>query len=132
MIIIMDASAIVEIVLKRENAERYSEYIEKADWTIAPDIIISELSNVMWKYNKLASMEHSECVRNVEEGVLLIDDYIDSKDIWKEALAEGIKYNHSIYDMMYLITARRNDGMVLTCDKKMKEIGKKLKIEVVQ
>jgi predicted nucleic acid-binding protein len=52
------------------------------------------------------------------------------KDLWKEALGEGIKNSHSIYDMFYAILARRNEGVLITNDKELADICKKLKIEI--
>jgi len=44
------------------------------------------------------------------------DDFIDAKELWKEALGEGIRNNHSIYDMYYSVLARRNDATLITND----------------
>ena len=74
-------------------------------------------------------MSHEDCIQYVQDGIDMIDDFIDARDLWKESLAEGIKNNHSIYDMYYSVLARRNDAVLITNDGPLAEICKKLNIE---
>ncbi|MBI5142388.1 MAG: type II toxin-antitoxin system VapC family toxin [Nitrospirae bacterium] len=53
----------------------------------------------------------------------MIDDFIPAQDLWKEALGEGIKNNHPIYDMYYSVLARRNDAILITNDGKLSEVA---------
>jgi predicted nucleic acid-binding protein len=48
----------------------------------------------------------------------------------ERSLSEGIKNNHSIYDMYYSVLARRNGAILLTNDGALAELCKELKIEV--
>ena len=48
MIVILDVSAAIEILLKKKD--KFSECFEKADWVISPDLFVSEITNVLWKY----------------------------------------------------------------------------------
>ena len=130
MTAVLDVSAAIEILLQKEKKELFNATYEKASWVIAPDLYIAEISNVLWKYYKSGLISHSECIQYVEDGIDLIDDYFLSKELWKEALGEGIKNTHSIYDMYYAILARRNDATLITNDSKLSLICKKLNIEV--
>jgi len=60
----------------------------------------------------------------------MIDDYVDAKELWKEAIGDGIRYNHSIYDMYYCVLARRNDAMLITNDGDLAKICRKMGISV--
>ena len=130
MIEVIDVSAAIEIMFLKEKSTKFISEFLKGNWIIAPDLYVSELSNVIWKYHKAKVISHDECIQYVEDGLNMIDDFFDAKEYWKEALAEGIKYNHSIYDMYYAILARRNDARLITNDKELAEIAKKMKIEV--
>ena len=46
MIIILDASAGVEIVLKGKHALALGGYVAEADWVVAPTLYIPEITNV--------------------------------------------------------------------------------------
>ena len=130
MTAVLDVSAAIEILLQKEKKELFNTTYEKASWVIAPDLYIAEISNVLWKYYKSGLISHIECIQYVEDGIELIDDYFPSKELWKEALGEGIKNTHSIYDMYYAVLARRNDATLITNDSKLSLICNKLNIEV--
>ena len=130
MTAVLDVSAAIEILLQKEKKELFNATYEKASWVIAPDLYIAEISNVLWKYYKSGLISHMECIQYVEDGIELIDDYFPSKELWKEALGEGIKNTHSIYDMYYTVLARRNDATLITNDSKLSLICNKLNIDV--
>ena len=130
MTAVLDVSAAIEILLQKEKKELFNATYEKASWVIAPDLYIAEISNVLWKYYKSGLISHIECIQYVEDGIELIDDYFPSKELWKEALGEGIKNIHSIYDMYYAVLARRNDATLITNDSKLSLICNKFNIEV--
>ena len=46
MIIVLDTSAAMDVLLSNGEFELYRKNIEKADAVIAPEIYISEISNV--------------------------------------------------------------------------------------
>ena len=48
MIAVLDTSAAVEVVLKRESATLFSHFLAEADLVIAPNILIAEATNVFW------------------------------------------------------------------------------------
>jgi len=129
MIIILDVSAAIEIVLQKEKKDLFNKRFREASWVLAPGLFVSEISNVLWKYYKAKINSHEDCIQYVEDGINMIDDFIEGKELWKEFLSEGIKNNHSIYDMYYAVLARRNDAVLITNDSSLAKISKKLKIE---
>ncbi len=131
MIIILDTSAAIDILLGKGNFENYQNIIEKADTVIAPEIYISEITNVAWKYNKLADFTHEESLNLAEDGINLIDQFVAVKDLWKESLREAINNDHPVYDCLYVVCARRNDGILLSRDKKLKKICEELRIQTL-
>ncbi len=131
MIIVLDVSAAVEIILKKEKKERFNGYFKEAKWVIAPDLFVSEISNVFWKYYKAKQLSHEDCIQYVEDGLAMVDDFIEGKTLWKEALGESIKNMHSVYDMFYAVVTRRNDAKLLTNDNALYELCKKTGIDVI-
>ena len=67
-------------------------------------------------YYKAGLMEYEDCLQYAQDGIDMVDDFIHTGELWKEALSEGMKCNHSIYDMYYLVLARRNGGTLITND----------------
>ena len=97
---------------------------------IAPDLFVAEITNVLWTYYKAGLITHEDCIQYVQDGLDMVDDFIDARTLWKESLSEGIKNNHSIYDMYYLVLTRRNDGTLITNDTALADICKKMNIKV--
>ena len=125
MIVVLDASAAVELVLHRDLAMQVSEKIIDADWVIAPNLYISEITNIFWKYQKLADYPYDDCEKNIEQLIALPDEFIAEIDLYREAFNLGCKLGHPVYDMMYLVLARRHSAILLTTDKKLNAAAKK-------
>ena len=53
MIAVLDTSAAVEVVLKRESSALFTDFLAEADLVIAPTLLITEATNVFWKYPEL-------------------------------------------------------------------------------
>ena len=125
MTVVLDASGAVEIALKNLRSEDFKEKLQKADVILAPDTFISEVTNVFWKYRKFSNFSDDICLSGIEFCINLIDDFVSSKELWRESYSEGIKNQSSTYDMFYLITARRNSGFLISMDKKLNTIAEK-------
>jgi len=131
MIVVLDTTAAIEIILNKKDSKKFKNIIIEADTVIAPELYISEITNVAWKYNKISNFGHEEYYSLADDGISLIDQFIETKFLWKEALREAMNNDQTVYDCLYLICARRNDGILLTKDQKLKKLCRKLKIEVL-
>jgi len=123
--VVIDVSGITEILFRKEKMEEYINIINESETVIAPNLYIPELTNTLWKYVKKNIYTEEESALYVKDGISYIDHFIDSKTLWQEAFSEGIKINHSIYDMFYMICARRESAILLTCDMELIEICQK-------
>lgn len=130
MIVVIDASAAVEIALNRSDAAFFRKILEDADLVLAPDIFPSEISNVFWKYGNFSKLPPEQCERGRAFCSELVDDFIPSRDLCREVLSESLRIGHPVYDVFYLVIARRNNAYLLTKDKKMQSIARALKIKV--
>ena len=131
MIVVLDASAAIEVVLQRDFASQIAEVILKADWVIAPNLYISEVANVFWKYQKLAHHPYEECEKNIDQAIALPDEFITEIDLYREAFNVACMLSHPVYDMMYLVLARRHSAILLTKDKKLSAAAKKSGLRVL-
>jgi predicted nucleic acid-binding protein len=130
MTIVIDVSAVAEILLKKEKFKKFNTVLQEAKLVLAPDLYISELSNAFWKYTVIKKYNKSECIKYIQDGLDYIDLFIDSKTIWEESFSEGISNNHSVYDMFYMVAARRNAGTLITNDSTLAAICKKNHVQV--
>ncbi|MBN1525828.1 MAG: type II toxin-antitoxin system VapC family toxin [Spirochaetales bacterium] len=132
MILVLDASGAIEIALEKDKAKLFLEIIHEADIVVSPDTFISEVTSAFWKYRRFAQFTDDICLKGIEFCINLIDDFTSSSDLWRETYHEGIRNQCSVYDMFYLVTARRNSGMLVTMDKTLNSIAKKSGILVAK
>jgi len=131
MIVVLDASAAVGVVLNKQNAENIEKQLEKADYIITPDIFVPEVVNTFWKYHQFEDLPIDKCEYFIDCAINLVDDFIDSKTIYKETFSLSCQVGHSVYDVFYLVTARRNNGYLLSLDHKLNKIAKKQSIKIL-
>ncbi len=128
MIVVLDASAAIEIALGATNAEIFGKYLHDADIVIAPNVYPSEICNVFWKYATFSDLDPVKAQKGIDFCIDLVDEYVDTAPMWREVFAESVKYRHPVYDLFYLVLARRQNAILLTNDEKMKKLAKDMKI----
>ncbi len=123
MIAVLDVSAAAELILKRSNAVRVGDALSRADWVLVPGLYVAELSNVFWKYHQFHDMPHETCEQAIETGLALPDTFSDDRELQREAFSMACRGTHSVYDMLYLVLARRHAAYLLTMDKGLKRFA---------
>ena len=125
MIAVIDVCGVTEILLHKEKADKFYQTLQEAELVMTPDLFVSELTNTFWKYHTAKILSKDECIKYIKKGIGYIDSFINAKGIWEEAFSEGINNRHSIYDMLYMVTARRNNATLVTNDSALAAICKK-------
>ena len=131
MIAVLDASAAVELIFKLTHHDRIAHHLGQAATVLAPDLYVSEVANAMWKYSKQARDPKEVDPILVDAAVELVDEFIPGRELYREAYVFSTQWGHPVYDSMYLVLARRNAAVLLTMDRRMKELATKNKIEVL-
>ena len=131
MIVVLDASAGLEVALNRENSDTIGNTLEKAAKVITSELYKAETANALWKYSVTGLLTKEEALKRLRYCDDLIDEYIHISENNDESLVEGIRTKHPVYDLLYLTIARRNGAMLLTQDKKLKNIAKENGIDTI-
>lgn len=129
MIVVLDASAALEIALDRAYGRHFKDILKTSDLVIAPDTYPSEIANAFWKYGTRGELPVDRCEKGIRYCLNLIDDYRWSKDLCGEVFAEAMRTRHPAYDLFYLVLARRNNAGILTRDKKIMHLAKEMRIQ---
>jgi predicted nucleic acid-binding protein len=109
--------------------DKYNAILQEAPLTLAPDLYVSELSNTFFKYSIAKKLTDEECKHYINDGLDYIDHLVDSKELWQEAFQAALSNKHSVYDMFYIVTARRFCGTLITNDGPLAAICEKLQIQ---
>ena len=120
MIVVMDTSIGAEIVMQRKQAGFWAGHLQHAEWVIAPSLYIAEITNVFWKYHTFQDVPADICETCIENALILPDDYAAESDLYREAFALACNTQMTVYDMFFLVLARRHDAALATMDRKLK------------
>ena len=61
MIAVLDTSAAVEVVLKRESSALFNDFLAEADLVIAPTLLITEATNVFGNIRNFQKFHMRKC-----------------------------------------------------------------------
>jgi predicted nucleic acid-binding protein len=125
VIIVLDSSAAIEVILKREKGKMFRELIASSEKVITSDFFKIEVANVIRKYYKGNYIKREECSQLLKLSKDLVDEFVSINQAHVEALNEAIRLDYSAYDMLYLILARNNGALLLTCDGPLNRIAEK-------
>ena len=126
----MDVSGAIEVLLQKEKSNKFSRVLKEASLVVAPDLYISELANTLWKYHRVNVLSEEECIQYIKDGISYVDKFIDGRELWQEAFLAGVNNRHSIYDMFYMVTAKRNNGVLISNDSVLLEICRNNNIQI--
>jgi predicted nucleic acid-binding protein len=129
MDILVDASVIISIVIDEPEKEKAIK-LTKGCTLLSPVMIVYEIGNALSRLNKRRILDVAGIIEayNVYKQIPLRMVEVDMES----ALKIACKYNIFAYDAYYLETARRLKLPLLTFDGPMKQIGYKLKLEMVE
>jgi predicted nucleic acid-binding protein len=119
MRIVLDASAAVNIILRTDSARSLIEVLGSSQLVIAPTLYQIEIANTLWKYVRAGELEKETAFSRYEEAQVLIDSFERDEHLAGEALSAAIRCNHPVYDLLYVVLARRHGCNVLTVDKRL-------------
>lgn len=122
MIVVLDVSAVMEVILLRSRHRDLLQSIIDAEKVITTDLYKAELASALWKYLKGQYLNHEQTGKMLQKGLSLVDEYIDISENNEEAMYEASRLNHSVYDMLYFTLARRTGATLLTLDRKLHAI----------
>jgi predicted nucleic acid-binding protein len=131
MNIVIDASAAVSLVLALPGSEDFFAPLDEAELVMAPDLFVAEVCNAIWKYRKADLLSMDRCEKALDHALRLPDQLESSMGLHREAFALASRHIHPVYDALYLVLARRNNAAVLTIDRRLADLARKLEIEIV-
>lgn len=114
---VLDASAAVRLVLNGEYASQLAAKLEDMAIVTTPDLFCSETANALLKYVRAGTLTLDLSITRWEQCLSLTDSLISGRSLASEALAAAARYQHSVYDMMYAVLARRSAATVITTDR---------------
>ncbi len=131
MRIVLSAGASIEVVLNRAQGHRFGALLEQAEQVLAPDLLIPEVTNTIWKYHRYEHLNLDAREQALEFAIGLVDVLVPSKDLYREAFLLARAARPPACDMFYMALAQREDAAFLTLDVKLKKEAKRRGVRVL-
>ena len=119
---IVDASVVGKWLVAETDSPRARSLIASQHYLRAPDLIVSEVANVLWKKAIRKEMSFAEMQSTLDK---LLQDYIDvavrllpARILVKQALNIAHSEKRSAYDSLYLATAVQARCRLVTADER--------------
>ncbi len=124
--VVLDASAAIRLVLSPADHETMLAKVEAAPDVLAPHLFAAETGNALWKYCRAGRIEAGALRERHLEALGLVSVWIPDTSLFPEALALAASRNHSVYDCLYLVAARRFDANLSTADRRLADLHRDL------
>ena len=133
--IVIDSSAFSKFLVREEGWEKVVPCLDPSVEPRAVDILIVEVSNVIWKYmEKYKLIKEEQALKLYEQMMRLIKEEImviePSVKYLRDALKIAMGYSITVYDSLFLAQAKALNAKLVTSDRRQKEIAEDIGIPV--
>lgn len=123
MIAAVDASVLIKGYIPENLSEKankvFEHVVEGKLLLIAPDLILPEVGNILWKKHRLKELTEIE-VNEILKEILLFPLKIESsKSLITFALELAIIYDITVYDSLYFSLALLYNTKLITADERL-------------
>jgi len=132
MIVVLDASGAMEIIEQTDCGIDIVNTLMNAKKVLSPDLYIAEITNTIWKHRRNEKTDIEPLAEIIEDCIGFVHEFVDSTDLWRDALSLAREHNHSVYDMLYAALAKRNNAMFISMDKELCRIGEAMQLKVMK
>ncbi|HLG71041.1 MAG TPA: type II toxin-antitoxin system VapC family toxin [Chloroflexota bacterium] len=122
--LVVDASVAIKWYLEEEDRELARRLItgEPERPLIAPDLIVAEIGNILWKRHRQGSLTAADAARLAEapqDPRRFPLDLVPSTQVLPQALRIAVECDRSVYDSLYIALAVANNTAMITADARL-------------
>ena len=122
MTLVIDASVAIKWFAPEPLHESARELLKASDQRVAPDWLLIEVANVLWKQQRRGNIKSAEASRVL----ILLPQLLTlqaGRDLVAAARDIAIALDHSVYDCLYLALAENIGGQLVTADRELATKG---------
>lgn len=118
-VVVVDASVLVKLFIDEGDSDQAELELSKSDLLIAPDLLLPETANILWKYVGRGELS-LDSVEAILDDILQIPiRYTESQALIERALRIAIDTKRTVYDCLYIALAELAQTIVLTADERL-------------
>jgi predicted nucleic acid-binding protein len=120
---VIDASVLVKLVVPEDDSDKMRALaaLHRTGTVrlLAPDFVFTECANVLWKYMRRTALPQEEIQEAFQVLCQLGIEEVAQRVLLEEELSLTTQYDRPIYDMLYLVLARREGVSLITADERL-------------
>ncbi len=116
MTLVVDASVACKWLIEEDDSVEAAPLLARGEPLVAPDLIIPEVCNAMWKKLRGGQATPAQAKAAVEGLAGLFDDLVASVRLAVRAFAIAETLRHPVTDCFYLAVAEQVDTRLITAD----------------
>jgi predicted nucleic acid-binding protein len=129
--LVVDASVATKWVLPEDDSGRATALRHPGEEFIAPSLIAAEIGNAVWKRVMWKEFPTADALRAFEIAMTHFSQIVPMEGLATRATEIAIELRHPVYDCFYLALAERERCALVSADKRLLAVAKKMKgIEV--
>ena len=118
MKIVIDASVLIKWYVPEIHSDEAELLIDDRFDIHAPELIIAEFGNILWKKCKLGELSSDESLILADEMVKDDITFHTHVPLLRESLRQALATGQTIYDWTYLILAHSIEAKFVTADRR--------------
>lgn len=119
--LVVDASVAVKWFLAEPGDLEAMNLARGDESLIAPELIVAEVVNVMWKRVAAGAIERAQAADVPRALAEVLTDLSPLMPLAARALAIAVELRHPAYDCFYLALAEREDARLVTADRRLQQ-----------
>ena len=124
--LVLDASAALRIVLSPHDHRNWIKQLQRASIVAAPVLFASETANALWKYQRAGMLDRQAVASAHEQTLVLVSHWQNDLELSATALQLAERFDHPVYDCLYLACAQRLDAATITADKRLSSLAARI------
>jgi len=119
--IVIDANVAAALLLDLAFSGAARQAVSGAERLIAPDLVVHEFTNALWKLVASGKMTESFARQALGGLDMLVSDFVAGQTLAHEAFRLATELRHPACDCFYLALALGRDAPLLTADRRFAE-----------
>lgn len=120
MSVVIDSSVAVKWFVREAGHETAKTLLGSGDRFIAPDFLVAEVANVLWRKARSQEIDLEQVRDAVRELPRYFDSLLPAQELVSDALELARLIQHSVYDCMFLACALKfDDATLVIADEKV-------------
>jgi predicted nucleic acid-binding protein len=117
--VVLDASVVAAAFFQEDEAQAARALLVSDRELLAPDLIVAEVANVIWKRHGHGEVDEVEGRRLLADVLHLPLHLTPSSELAGAALELALRTRRTVYDCLYLALAVKTKSAMVTGDKRL-------------